>query len=81
MADAPRPYDIGPLTASWIRSLRARNLSANTQRIYARAVGELRTFLLNYEPDPDLPGARPAPPHSTAPAASTANTSRPTSTA
>lgn len=61
MADAPRPYDIGPLTASWIRSLRARNLSANTQRIYARAVGELRTFLLNYEPDADLPGARPAP--------------------
>ncbi|MFD3929731.1 tyrosine-type recombinase/integrase [Streptomyces sp. NPDC058614] len=59
MAEDPRPYDIGPLTASWIRSLRARNLSANTRRIYARAAGQLRDFLLTYEPDE--PGRRTAP--------------------
>ncbi|MFF8953843.1 tyrosine-type recombinase/integrase [Streptomyces sp. NPDC014940] len=52
-------YDIGPLAASWARSLRARNLSANTQRIYARATKDLREFLLAYEPeDAD---ARPVP--------------------
>ena len=52
-------YDIGPLASSWARSLRARNLSLNTQRIYARATKELREFLLSYEPeDAD---ARPAP--------------------
>lgn len=52
-------YDIGPLAASWARSLRARNLSANTQRIYARATKDLREFLLSYEPeDAD---ARPTP--------------------
>jgi site-specific recombinase XerD len=44
------PYDIGPLTASWVRSLRARNLSENTQRIYSRAAAGLREFLLSYEP-------------------------------
>ena len=55
------PTDIGALTASWIRSLRARNLSANTTRIYARATGELRTYLLEYAPDPEVPDARPAP--------------------
>lgn len=53
------PYDIAPLTASWIRSLRARNLSANTQRIYSRAVMGLRDFLLAYEPDED--DGRPVP--------------------
>lgn len=53
------PYDIGPLAASWARSLRARNLSANTQRIYARATSDLRAFLLGYVPeDAD---ARPVP--------------------
>lgn len=58
-ATTPPPYDIGPLTASWVRSLRARNLSANTQRIYARAVGQLREYLLTYEPrEPD---GRPTP--------------------
>lgn len=59
MAEPARPYDIGPLAASWIRSLRARNLSPNTQRIYSRASQQLREFLLAYEPsDPD---DRPAP--------------------
>ncbi|MEU0356553.1 tyrosine-type recombinase/integrase [Streptomyces cyaneofuscatus] len=57
----PAPFDIGALASSWVRSLRARNLSANTTRIYSRAVGELRTYLLEYTPDPDVPGARPAP--------------------
>ncbi|GGQ48504.1 tyrosine-type recombinase/integrase [Streptomyces asoensis] len=52
------PYDIGPLASSWARSLRARNLSANTQRIYARAANDLRAFLLAYEPEDD---GRPAP--------------------
>jgi site-specific recombinase XerD len=55
------PYDIAPLASSWIRSLRARNLSANTQRIYARATDELRTYLLAYEPDTAGAGSRPAP--------------------
>jgi site-specific recombinase XerD len=41
------------------RSLRARNLSANTQRIYARATSDLRAFLLAYQPDEA--DARPAP--------------------
>ncbi|MCI0386209.1 tyrosine-type recombinase/integrase [Streptomyces sp. CNQ085] len=54
-----KPYDIGPLASSWARSLRARNLSDNTQRIYARATAGLREFLLTYEPDD--PDARPAP--------------------
>ncbi|WP_069773072.1 tyrosine-type recombinase/integrase [Streptomyces sp. LUP30] len=53
------PYDIGPLAASWARSLRARNLSDNTQRIYARATKDLREFLLSYEPEDAE--ARPAP--------------------
>ncbi|MEV7394895.1 tyrosine-type recombinase/integrase [Streptomyces sp. NPDC091215] len=58
-ADSSRPYDIGPLTASWVRSLRARNLSVNTQRIYSRAADQFRAFLLAYEPgDPE---SRPAP--------------------
>lgn len=52
-------YDIGPLAASWARSLRARNLSANTQRIYARAAKDLREFLLAYEPEDT--DARPGP--------------------
>lgn len=54
-----KPYDIAPLAASWARSLRARNLSQNTQRIYARAANQLREFLLQYEPSE--PDARPAP--------------------
>ncbi|MFI1371283.1 tyrosine-type recombinase/integrase [Streptomyces longwoodensis] len=58
MSDS-KAYDIGPLAASWARSLRARNLSENTQRIYGRATKDLREFLLSYEPDEA--DARPAP--------------------
>jgi site-specific recombinase XerD len=52
-------YDIGPLAASWVRSLRARNLSHNTERIYSRAAEQLRAYLLAYEPT-EADG-RPAP--------------------
>lgn len=52
-------YDISPLAASWIRSIRARNLSANTQRIYSRATGSFGTFLVAYTATED--GGRPAP--------------------
>lgn len=61
MTPDPTPYDIGALTASWVRSLRARNLSTNTCRIYAHAAGALRTYLLEYTPDPEVADARPAP--------------------
>lgn len=52
-------YDLRPMVASWIRSLRARNLSPNTLRIYSRAAGQLSEFLLAYAPAED--GGRPAP--------------------
>lgn len=56
--DDPKPYDIGPLASSWVRSLRARNLSPNTQRIYRRAAEQFRTYLLTYEPsEPEGRGA------------------------
>lgn len=58
-ADGSKPYDIGPLTTSWVRSLRARNLSPNTQRIYGRAADQFRAYLLGYEPDGS--DDRPAP--------------------
>lgn len=58
-ADGSKPYDIGPLTTSWVRSLRARNLSPNTQRIYGRAAGQFRAYLLGYKPD--QPDDRTAP--------------------
>jgi site-specific recombinase XerD len=58
VSDKP-PYDIGQLAGSWLRSLRARDLSENTQRIYGTAVRGLRQFLLEYRP-PDE-DARPAP--------------------
>jgi len=56
----PSPaYDLAPMVASWLRSIRSRNLSVNTQRIYERAGLELAAFLRTYEPgDAD---ARPAP--------------------
>lgn len=56
-------YNLAPLAASWKRSLRARNLSANTQRIYARAIDSFADFLLTYEPAPrdDEDTPRPAP--------------------
>jgi site-specific recombinase XerD len=43
-------YDLSPLAASWLRSLRARDLSTNTQRIYRRAITELAAYLMAYEP-------------------------------
>lgn len=45
-------FDLSSLAASWLRSLRARDLSANTQRIYGRAIGEFSEYLLTYEPPP-----------------------------
>lgn len=53
-------YDLRPDVSSWIRSLRARNLSDNTQRIYRRAGNSFATFLLT-EYKPDASGGRPAP--------------------
>jgi site-specific recombinase XerD len=55
------PYDLAPLASSWLRSLRARNLSQNTQRIYGRAAASFTDFLLTYTPDAEDPEARPAP--------------------
>jgi site-specific recombinase XerD len=62
-ADNPPPYNLGPLAASWKRSLRARKLSDNTQRIYSRAVDSFAEFLLTYVPEPADEGEemRPAP--------------------
>ncbi|MET8297438.1 tyrosine-type recombinase/integrase [Streptomyces sp. NPDC005180] len=53
-------YDLRADVASWIRSLRARNLSDNTQRIYRRAGDSFASFLLT-EYQPDANGGRPAP--------------------
>ncbi|MFE5159680.1 tyrosine-type recombinase/integrase [Streptomyces sp. NPDC056697] len=61
MKNEPTPYDIAPLASSWARSLRARDLSQNTLRIYAQATSQLRDFLLTYRPDGDDSDARPAP--------------------
>lgn len=52
-------FDVGPLLASWQRSLRARNLSEQTLKTYATAGQRMRAFLLAYEPEDD--DARPAP--------------------
>lgn len=52
-------FDLSPLAASWLRSLRARNLSTNTQRIYRRAVESFTEYLTRY--DPAGPDDRPAP--------------------
>ncbi|SEO82655.1 tyrosine-type recombinase/integrase [Actinacidiphila rubida] len=56
-------YDLAPLAASWMRSLKARKLSANTQRIYGRAITDFGKYLETYEPTPteDDPDPRPAP--------------------
>jgi site-specific recombinase XerD len=57
--DAPR-YDLIPEVASWVRALRARNLSENTQRIYRRAGEAFAAYLRNgYQPASD--SGRPAP--------------------
>lgn len=54
-------YDLSPLAASWLRSLRARDLSANTQRIYGRAVAEFGAYLRDYQPPPAEDGHTPRP--------------------
>lgn len=56
------PYDLAPDIASWVRSLRARNLSDNTLRVYQRAGQGLAAYLAS--PDgyrPVEPDGRPAP--------------------
>ncbi|MEV8349003.1 tyrosine-type recombinase/integrase [Streptomyces niveus] len=42
-------YNIAPMSASWIRSLRSRNLSDNTIRIYSQAAKSFGEFLLDAE--------------------------------
>jgi site-specific recombinase XerD len=50
----PDRYDLSPLVASWIRSIRARNLSTNTQKIYEHAGLSLARYLqAEYEPETD----------------------------
>lgn len=63
LTDTPddTPYNLAPLVTSWLRSLRSRNLSENTQRVYGRAGHEFAAFLLTYLPDPREEGARPRP--------------------
>ncbi|WP_424639852.1 tyrosine-type recombinase/integrase [Embleya sp. AB8] len=52
------PYDLRPMVASWLRSIRARGLADNTVRIYRAAGMGLARHLLAYVPEED---ARPAP--------------------
>lgn len=60
-------YNVAPMSASWIRSLRSRNLSDNTIRIYSQAANSFAAFLLDeesgYRPPVDEDGTegRPAP--------------------
>lgn len=60
-------YNIAPMSASWLRSLRSRNLSDNTIRIYSQAARSFGEFLLDkeggYRPAVDDDGSegRPAP--------------------
>ncbi|MGW7248864.1 tyrosine-type recombinase/integrase [Streptomyces decoyicus] len=60
-------YNLAPMSASWIRSLRSRNLSENTIRIYSTAAKKFAEFLLDeengYQPAVDDDGneGRPAP--------------------
>ncbi|MYV64424.1 tyrosine-type recombinase/integrase [Streptomyces sp. SID2131] len=60
--DSPR-CDLRPEVASWIRSLRAQNLSENTQKVYQRAGAGLAQFLLDAENGyrPASEGGRAAP--------------------
>jgi site-specific recombinase XerD len=58
--DRGRRLDLRPEVASWIRALRARNLSENTQRIYRRAGEAFAAYLLDgYKPACE--GGRTAP--------------------
>ncbi|MFD6874491.1 MULTISPECIES: tyrosine-type recombinase/integrase [unclassified Streptomyces] len=53
-------YDLSPDVASWVRSLRARNLAENTLTIYSRAGAGLADYLLTaYKPAATK--GRPAP--------------------
>lgn len=56
-------FNLAPLSASWLRSLRARNLSDNTINVYAKATRFFAAYLLDeedgYRPADD--GGRPAP--------------------
>lgn len=42
-------YNLAPMSASWVRSLRSRNLSGNTIRIYSNAAEKFGAFLLDAE--------------------------------
>ncbi|MER6197984.1 tyrosine-type recombinase/integrase [Streptomyces sp. NPDC001586] len=55
----PDRYNLRPDVASWVRSLRARNLAENTLIIYRRAGEGLADFLLTYTPETE--GGRVAP--------------------
>ncbi|MEV4437523.1 tyrosine-type recombinase/integrase [Streptomyces sp. NPDC049577] len=60
-------YNLAPMSASWIRSLRSQKLSDNTIRIYSHATKSFGAFLLDeedgYQPPVDEDGVegRPAP--------------------
>lgn len=54
-------FDLAPLARSWVRSLRARNLSPATIRVYERAAAGLTVWLAEYEPPGDDPEAKQAP--------------------
>ena len=64
---ADERYNIGPMTASWLRALKSQNKSDNTIRIYGNAVRSFSRFLLDpedgYQPSVDDDGTtgRPAP--------------------
>lgn len=47
------------MTASWQRSLRARDLSERTRKIYAQATSQFGAFLESYEPEDDDSPAAP----------------------
>lgn len=64
---ADERYNIAPMAASWLRSLKSENKSDNTLRIYGNAVRQFGRFLLDqddgYRPVADEEGTpgRPAP--------------------
>ncbi|OKJ06794.1 tyrosine-type recombinase/integrase [Kitasatospora sp. CB01950] len=47
---ADDPYDLAPLVGSWVRSLRSRNLSPNTIKIYEHAGLQLAESIRAYRP-------------------------------
>lgn len=58
-AEEPPRLDLNPFIDSWIRSLRSRNLSPSTLRIYGHAGRKLADHLHVYTPE--TPESRPAP--------------------